>query len=253
MDMATGIVYGVVFLFGIVVGSFLNVCILRIPAGESVVTVPSHCMSCGKHLKWYELIPLFSWLALGGKCSGCKARISPQYPLIEAANGILWMLALKALGPSLETLLCALLLSTLLVVGMIDARTREIPPSTVISVAVLGGLRLILDLSSWSSALLGAFVISVPLFLIFVISKGRAIGGGDVKLMAAAGLFLGWKLCLVAFGTACILGAVIHLIRMKFFGAGRELALGPYLSAGCALAVLWGEAFLRWYTGLYAL
>lgn len=251
MDMATAIVYGVVFLFGIVVGSFLNVCILRIPAGESVVTVPSHCMSCGKHLKWYELIPLFSWLALGGRCSGCKARISAQYPLIEAANGILWMLALSVFGWSIDALLGALFLSVLLVIAMIDARTREIPPSTVITVAVLGGLRLVLNLSSWRSALIGAVVVSVPLLLILLLSGGRAIGGGDVKLMAAAGFFLGWKLCLTAFAAACILGAVIHLIRMKFFGAGRELALGPYLAAGCGLCLLWGELFLRWYTGLF--
>lgn len=251
MDMATVIVYGVVFLFGIVVGSFLNVCILRIPAGESVVTVPSHCMSCGKHLKWYELIPLFSWLALGGRCSGCKARISAQYPLIEAANGILWMLALAAFGWSIDTILGALFLSVLLVIAMIDARTREIPPSTVISVAVLGGLRLVLNLPTWRSALLGAVVVSVPLLIILLLSGGRAIGGGDVKLMAAAGFFLGWKLCLTAFGAACILGAVIHIVRMKFFGAGRELALGPYLAAGCGLCLLWGESFLRWYTGMF--
>lgn len=251
MDLLTLPVYILVFLFGITVGSFLNVCILRIPAHESIVTGPSHCMSCGKRLKWWELIPLFSWLALRGRCSGCSSPISPQYPLIEAANGVLWVLVYHRFGFTPDTVLACLLVSVLLVASVIDARTREIPPGTTIFVAVLGLLRTLLHPADWLSHLLGLAVVGGVLLLLFFLSGGAAIGGGDVKLMAGTGLFLGLRLNLTAFLLGCVLGSVIHLWRMKFRGAGRDLAMGPYLSAGVAIALLWGDGLWRWYTGLF--
>ncbi len=138
MDVFTALMYTIVFIFGITVGSFLNVCILRIPARESIVTVPSHCTSCGKRLKWYELIPLFSYLALRGRCSACKARISPQYPIVEAVNGGLWLLTFCVLGFTLQAVLACLLASALLALSVIDARTRQIPPGFTIFILVIG-------------------------------------------------------------------------------------------------------------------
>ena len=251
MDLLTLPIYIFIFLLGITVGSFLNVCILRIPAGESIVTGPSHCMTCGKRLNWWELIPLFSWLALRGRCSGCSSPISPQYPLIEAANGVLWVLVYHRFGFTPDTVLACLLVSVLLVASVIDARTREIPPGTTIFVAVLGLLRTLLHPADWLSHLLGLAVVGGVLLLLFFLSGGAAIGGGDVKLMAGTGLFLGLRLNLTAFLLGCVLGSVIHLWRMKFRGAGRDLAMGPYLSAGVAIALLWGDALWRWYMGLF--
>ncbi len=241
--------YIIIFLFGMMVGSFLNVCILRIPEKESIVTVPSHCMSCGKRLRWYELVPVFSWVALGGKCGKCKSKISAQYPVIEAANGLLWVLISVILGFTGYALLCALAASALLALSVIDARTQEIPLGFNIFIALLGAVNLALNLTNWTSYALGLVIISVPLLIILLITGGRGIGGGDVKLMAACGLFLGWKLALLAFGLGCILGAVIHLIRMRVSKAGRVLALGPYLAAGVLIAMLWGERLLSWYLG----
>ena len=240
-----------VFAFGVCVGSFLNVCILRIPAGESVVTGPSHCMSCGGRLRWWEMIPLLSWLCLRGRCARCGAPISPQYPLIEAANGALWLLAYLTLNAPWDALLGALLASALLTASVIDARTREIPPSTTIAMAVLGALRLCLDLSAWPDRLLGLLVVGGVLALLFLLSGGSAIGGGDVKLMAACGLFLGLGCALLAFLLACLLGSVIHLARMRLCGAGRDLALGPYLAAGVLIALYWGPALLAWYFSFF--
>ena len=245
--------YILLFLFGITVGSFLNVCILRIPTGESIVTGPSHCTSCGGRLRWWELIPLFSWLALRGRCARCHSPISPQYPLIEGANGLLWMLAYSRFGMSFDTLLGCGLASALLTASVIDARTRELPPGTTTAVAVLGAVRLLLHPGDWVSHLLGLVCVSGVLLLILLLSGGRALGGGDVKLMAGAGLFLGLRLTLLAFFLGCLLGSIIHLTRMKLAGAGRELALGPYLSAGILLALLWGEPFLQWYFSLFSL
>ena len=250
MDLLMMPIYILVFLLGVTVGSFLNVCIFRIPAGESVVTGPSHCMVCGKRLRWWELIPLFSYLALRGRCSGCSSPISPQYPLIEAANGVLWVLVCLRFGPGPDLIPACLLTSALLVASVIDARTKEIPPGTTITIAVLGLLRTLLHPGDWRSHLLGLVVVGGVLLLLFFISSGAAIGGGDVKLMAGTGLFLGLRLNLLAFFFGCMLGSVIHLSRMAFRGAGRELAMGPYLAGGAVIALLWGDGLWTWYMGL---
>lgn len=239
-----------VVLFGISVGSFLNVCILRIPAGESIVTGPSHCPQCGRRLRWYELIPILSFLALGGRCAACKTAISPQYPLIEGANGLLWLLCFWVLGFSWQMLLGCFLLSALLTLSVIDARTREIPPGLNWFILVLAVAATALDFQNWLSHLIGFFAVSLPLFLIYTATKGKGIGGGDIKLMAVCGLFLGWQLILLGFFLGCICASVIHVTRMRLKKADRSLSFGPYLSAGVLLALLWGEGLIRWYLAL---
>ena len=239
-----------VVLFGISVGSFLNVCILRIPAGESIVTGPSHCPRCNRRLKWYELFPILSFLALGGRCAGCKTAISPQYPLIEGANGLLWLLCFLVLGFSWQMLLGCLLASALLVLSVIDARTREIPPGLNWFILVLAVAATALDLQNWQSHLIGFFAVSLPLFLLYAATKGRGIGGGDIKLMAVCGGLLGWQLILLGFFLGCICASVIHVALMRLKKAGRSLSFGPYLSAGVFFALLWGEGLIRWYLAL---
>lgn len=252
MNLVMMLPYIFVFLFGSVIGSFLNVCIFRLPEGESIVTGPSHCMSCGQRLKWYDMVPIFSWLALRGRCRFCKAPISPQYPLVEGANGLAWVVVFLALGFTPDALLGALMTSALLVVSVIDARTCEIPRGAVIVIAALGGVHLLFHPRQWLAFLLGAAAVSGFLLAVLLITGGRGVGGGDVKLMAACGLFLGWKLILLAFFIGCVAGSVIHLLRMRLCGAGRVLALGPYLSAGVFVSLLWGGALLSWYFGFFA-
>ena len=245
-------IYITIFLFGIVIGSFLNVCIFRIPNHETVVTERSHCMNCGYQLFWYDMVPVFSWLCLGGKCRKCKAPISPQYPIVEAVNGILYVVVFAANGFSLESILYCLFVSALLVLSVIDWRTYEIPIGINIFILVLGILHTALDYSNWLTYVIGFFSVSLFLFLLLWISKGRAIGGGDVKLMAVAGLLLGWKLAILAFFIGCIVGSVIHLLRMKLSGADKVLAMGPYLSVGLFIAALWGNAMIGWYVGMFS-
>ena len=254
MKNAPAFVYIFVFLYGIVFGSFLNVCIYRLPKGESIVKVNSHCMTCGKRLHWYELIPLFSWIFLRGKCHGCRSKISVQYPLIEAANGLLFVLCLAVKGLTLDMVLCQALMSALLVLSVIDARTKEIPNGINIFIAVIGLIRAVVAIipiiksgGPVLDVVLGPVVVSGVLFLILVISGGGAIGGGDVKLMAAAGLFLGLKCTLLALVIGCIAGSIIHVALMKIRHLGRELAMGPYLSLGIATAALWGGEITAWY------
>lgn len=237
-----------VFIYGILIGSFLNVCIYRIPKGENIAIVRSHCMKCNHQLKWYDNIPLFSWLILlRGKCRYCKAPISPQYPIIEASNGILWLLVAIVKGISVDSLLYALLFSALLTLSVIDFRTYEIPAGINIFILTLGLIMTAFHYTEWLDHVIGFLAVSIPLYLLILATDGRAMGGGDMKLMAAAGALIGWKLIILAFALGCIIGAPLHVLRMKVSKADRVLAMGPYLSIGIAIAVLWGDKMIEMY------
>ena len=238
------------FLYGIVIGSFVNVCIYRIPNKESVAKSRSHCMACGHVLAWYDLFPLFSWLFLGGKCRYCGAKISKQYPLVELINGIGYVWIYYVYGISSECILYCLTFSALTALTVIDWRTYEIPEQISIFIAVMGVLGTLTDYEHLISHMIGAVCVSGLFYIIVIVSKGRAMGGGDVKLMAAAGLILGWKLTILAFIIACVLGSVIHIIRMKVSGAEHMLAMGPYLSMGIFIAALWGNKMVDWYLNI---
>ena len=245
------VLYAMIFLYGIVIGSFLNVCILRIPLKESVAKERSHCMSCGYQLAWFDLVPLFSYIFLGGKCRKCKTHISLQYPLVEALNGVLYVLIFLVNGWSIDSVIYCLLTSALIVLSVIDFRTYEIPFGINLFILALGLIHLVFHLGDWLEYGIGLLAVSGFLWLLYQLSGGTAIGGGDVKLMGAAGLLLGWKHAIVAFLLGCILGSVIHVIRMKVSGAEHKLAMGPYLAAGIFIAALWGNQFLNWYLGSF--
>lgn len=245
------VLYAMIFLYGIIIGSFLNVCILRIPLKESIAKERSHCMSCGYQLAWYDLVPLFSYIFLGGKCRKCKKHISLQYPLVEALNGVLYVLIFLVNGWSIDSVIYCLLTSALIVLSVIDFRTYEIPIGINLFILALGLIHLVFHLGDWLEYGIGLLAVSGFLWLLYQLSGGTAIGGGDVKLMGAAGLLLGWKLAIVAFFAGCIIGSVIHVARMKLSRAERRLAMGPYLAAGIFFAALWGNQFLNWYLGSF--
>lgn len=264
--MLSFFLYLIVFLYGLVVGSFLNVCILRLPLKESIVTEHSHCMSCGHRLAWYDLFPLFSYLALKGRCRYCGTKISVQYPLVEALNAVGWLACFffgGSLNPDFNAdaygILCIVLecflCSALIVLSVIDFRTYEIPFGINVFIFVLGALKLILNLTIGSKGFLeyiiGFFAVAGFLLLLYLITKGRGIGGGDIKLMAAGGLFLGWRLSVLSLILGCLFGSIIHIVRMKIAGEGRVLALGPYLSAGMLIALWFGGPIIEWYLSLF--
>lgn len=247
--LITILLYGIIFLYGIVIGSFLNVCILRIPAKESMIP-GSHCISCGHRLRWYDLFPLFSYIFLRGRCRYCGEKISIQYPLVEGINGILYIIIFLVNDFSFLSIIYCLMSSALLVISVVDWRTYEIPLSCNLFLLGLGIIVCLMDFQNFMDHLVGLVAVSAPLYLLYLLSGGRAIGGGDVKLMGAAGLILGVKLIVLAFFLGCILGSVIHLLRMKLSGAERVLAMGPYLSAGIFISALWGNRMIEWYLGL---
>lgn len=241
------ILYSIIFLYGLVIGSFLNVCIYRIPKNEDLARKRSHCMQCNYQLKWYDLVPLVSWICLGGRCRNCKEKIAIQYPMIELTNGILYILIFCVNGFTITSVIFCLLASALLVLSVIDFRTFEIPFGINLFILALGLIRLVLDYQHWASYVIGLFLVSSILYLIVLLSKGKAMGGGDVKLMAACGLLLGWQQILLAFVLGCILGSIIHVIRIRISKVPHVLAMGPYLSAGVFLSVLWGEQLISLY------
>lgn len=245
--LPTILLYIIIFLYGIVIGSFLNVCIFRIPKQENIVKIRSHCMNCGYQLKWYDLVPVFSYLCLGGKCRSCKQKISVQYPLIELLNGVLYCTVFAVYGISVEALLYALLASALITLSVIDFRTYEIPVGINIFILTLGLIRIVTDYADWLDYAVGFFLVSGFLYIIHLVTKGRGIGGGDIKLMAVSGLLLGWKQILLAFVLGCIIGSVIHIVRMKMSGQGHMLAFGPYLSVGIMISALAGNQMIAWY------
>ncbi len=247
-NLTFNIIVAAIFgLYGIVIGSFVNVLILRLPIHESITLKRSHCMNCGHTLAWYELFPLFSYLFLRGKCRHCKAHISVQYPIVEAVNGVLYVILFLVKGITVETFLYCLCASALLALSVIDWRTQTIPLGFNIFIFILGLVRLITDISNWSQYVIGLFAVSGFLLLLWLITKGRGIGDGDIKLMAATGLLLGWQLNIVAFLLGCIIGSVVHLVIMAVKKAGRVLAFGPYLSMGVYIAMIWGEQLVSWY------
>lgn len=247
------LIFVMLALFGLCVGSFLNVLIYRIPKGEEFVKTPSHCMSCGHKLSWYENIPVFSWLLQGGKCRHCGVKLSAQYPIVEIMNGAMWLLTgVIYRGDWLTVALYCGLFSMLLVLTVIDWRTFTIPNGVNLTIFILGLVRLVTDLDNWLLYVIGMVSVSLVFLLLYALTGGNGLGMGDIKLVGAAGLLLGWQNMLLAVLVGSVSGAVIHSIRMRG-GEGRKLAFGPYLAAGIWLAALAGGPIIAAYLGLFGL
>lgn len=247
------LVFILTFFFGIVIGSFLNVVIYRVPKHEDIVVTRSHCMKCGYQLAWYDLIPIVSYLMLRGRCRSCGTKLSVQYPLIEGLNGVLYVLIAVINGLNVDSLLYCLLISALITLSVIDWRTYEIPIGINVFILALGLIMTVIHYDDWLNHVIGLFAVSVFIYIIILATKGRGMGGGDMKLMGAAGLLLGWKEIILSFILGCILGSVIHVIRMRVTKAEHTLAFGPYLSLGILITVLFGQTILNWYMGLLGL
>ena len=240
-------------LLGLCVGSFCNVLIYRLPGNEEFVRTPSHCMTCGHVLKWYELFPVFSWVLQGGKCRSCGTKLSLQYPIVELLNGTMWLItAWLYEGDWLTVALYCGLFSLLLVITVIDWRTFTIPNGLNLAILILGIVRLTTDFSNWSLYLIGMVSVSLVFLLLHILTGGNGLGMGDVKLVGAAGLLIGWPKMLLAVLLGSVSGAIIHSLRMRR-GADRKLAFGPYLAAGIWLSALVGDQIITAYLSLYGL
>lgn len=245
------------FIFGLMAGSFLNVVIYRLPLGRSVVKPRSFCPRCGKTISWYENIPVLSWIVLGGKCRKCGASISPRYPAIEILGGLLAVLAVHLHGSWINAAFSYSFLMALLAITMIDWDHRIIPDRISVSFTVIGlawsffnpGLSL---LSSAAGALAGGG----SLWLVGIIYKKvrgvEGMGGGDVKLMAMIGAFLGISLVLPVIVIASLFGSIYGLSLMRKGGDGQTaVAFGSFLAPAGAFCMVFGPAILAWYFGRF--
>lgn len=251
---------GIVFLFGIAIGSFLNVVILRVPKGESLIKRSSHCMTCGAKIRPIDLIPVFSWLMLRGKCHNCGEKISARYPIVESLNGFLYILSFWVLDINAKAIITCLLMSLLIVVGFMDWDTMEINEIVLAMILILAvPLHLAGDCISIKDHIIGALVISVPFFIIGEVSRPiikkkygedfRAIELGDTLLMIAAGAVLGTRVIIVSTLIGIVAAAIGGIIN-KMITKESKFAFGPFLSIGIAVGALWGERIADWYLGL---
>jgi leader peptidase (prepilin peptidase)/N-methyltransferase len=257
MALSTPLLLALAGILGLCVGSFLNVCIHRLPRGESLMHPPSRCPKCGCSLRWFHNVPVVSWIALRGRCAGCSAPISIRYPAIELMTAALWML-LVWLTPVGWLLASRLVLGTaLIVLFMIDLEHQILPNSITLPGIVVGFGFSLVTFPGPRDALLGILLGGGVLYGIalayYLIRKREGMGMGDVKMLAMIGAFLGWRAVLVTLVLSSFAGALIGVVLMASQRGSMRYALpfGTFLSIGAFVAMLTGEQLVRWYMGFF--
>jgi leader peptidase (prepilin peptidase)/N-methyltransferase len=245
------------FVFGTLVGSFLNVCIYRLPSEESVVRPRSRCPACRIPIRAIDNIPLLSYLLLRGRCRACGAAIAWRYPLVEALTGGLFALTVARFGVGLDTGFLLAFLASLVVVGFIDVDHQIIPNAITlpgIPLGLVGGLLVgeppLLD--RLIGTLAGAGFLYLVLFYGGALYGQDAMGEGDLNLIALIGAFLGWRAVVITILVGCLLGATvgIGLIALRRLSRRQHIPFGPFLAVGAVVALFWGEQLIAWYLGV---
>jgi len=246
-----------VFCLGCIIGSFLNVCICRIPEGKSIVSPPSHCPQCLAPVRWYQNIPVLSYLFLRGSCASCGIRISLRYPLVEALTGGFFVLIAYRFGLQYFVPILWLFAAILIVISFIDLDHQIIPDVISLPGIVVGfACSFVLPWVSWLDSLLGILLGGGSLFLVAtayeLLTKKEGMGGGDIKLLAMLGAFLGWKAVLPTIFLSSLLGTLVGVPLMLVKRANGKLAIpfGPFLSLGAMVYLLWGPPLINWYLSL---
>ena len=244
-------------LVGLLVGSFLNVCIYRLPLGRSVVFPPSACGSCQRPLRWFENVPVVSWLVLGGRCARCKAPISVQYPLVELVTGLLFVAtaAVTPVGPLLAARL--LFACALVVLFAIDLEHQILPNVITLPGIVVGLAFALVGPPGWRASLVGAVLGGGVLYAIaagyYYVRQEDGLGMGDVKMLAMIGAFLGWQQMLLTLVLASFAGALVGMAIIALQRGSMKYALpfGTFLAVGAVVAMLVGQPMVDWYLGFY--
>jgi leader peptidase (prepilin peptidase) / N-methyltransferase len=243
-------------LFGLLIGSFLNVCIFRLPRGESIVWPASRCARCDRQLAWYENIPVFSWVVLRARCRTCGERISWMYPLVELCTAILFASVYILYGPTLLGLVRVAFGCALIVLFVIDLQHQILPNVITLPGIVIGFLCSLFVPPGWRDSLIGIVLGGAVPYAIaeayFRLRGDEGLGMGDVKMLAMIGAFLGWKLMLVTLVIASFTGSIVGLGFIAA-GFGRKYALpfGTFLAIAAAISVVVGDSLLAWYLSYY--
>ena len=244
------------FTLGTIVGSFLNVCIHRIPQGKSIVAPSSHCPCCQTPIRFYDNIPLASFIILRGRCRGCQTPISFRYPLVEFLMGLFSLILLLRYGISTLYVIYLAFFASLMLVSFIDLPHRIIPDVISLPGIVIGlVISLLHPQMSIKDSLIGVLLGGGSLYVVasvyHMVTKREGMGGGDVKLLAMIGAFIGWKGVLFTILCSSFIGSVVGVTLMLWSSADSKYAVpfGPFLSLGAIIYVLWGEALITWYLG----
>ncbi|MDA8106848.1 MAG: prepilin peptidase [Nitrospiraceae bacterium] len=247
----------VVAVFGLVIGSFLNVCIFRIPRNISIVFPSSRCPSCNHPIRAWDNIPVISYMILGGRCRHCGAKISLQYPFVEALNAFFYVAVFWRYGFGWDSGVYAVFCSSLLVITFVDLEFQIIPDRITLPGIVIGivaGSLLMPDpfmrttLLGYKASVIGLLSGGGFFYLVAVLSRG-GMGGGDIKMMAMVGALMGWKTVLLTTFLGSLSGSMVGIFLMIFRGRGRKakIPFGPFLALGAVITLFFGEEILAWY------
>lgn len=244
-------------LFGLCIGSFLNVVIHRLPRGQSIVTPPSRCPKCGYRLQWYDNVPVLGWLMLGGRCRKCRAPISAQYPIVEFITGALFVLVVWA-TPDVALMVSRLtLVCVLIALFGIDLEHQILPNSITLPGIIIGLIFSAVAAPGWKDAVLGVLLGGGLLYGIaaayYLVRREEGLGMGDVKMLAMIGAFLGWKAVLVTLVLSSFSGAIVGvgLIAAQRGGMRVALPFGTFLALGALAAMLVGDPLINWYAQFF--
>lgn len=247
--------YIFIISLGLVIGSFLNVCIYRIPKEESISYPPSHCVNCNHKLGILDLFPVLSYIFLKGKCRYCKESISVIYPSIEILNALVYLIIYFKFSATIITLKYCILASLLIIIGIIDYNTQFVYTSTIICGGIIGIIFIIIQaityINSAFDLILGGLIGFVIIGLIVILTKG--MGEGDVEIAAVCGLFLGIKGILLGLFLSIVIGGIagVIILALKLKKAKDKMAFGPFIAIGCLLSMLWGNEILLVYWNLF--
>jgi leader peptidase (prepilin peptidase)/N-methyltransferase len=243
-----------VFGIGLCIGSFLNVCIYRVPQGASIVSPPSACPGCGARIRWYDNLPVISYILLGRRCRHCKTSISIRYPLVELLTGIFAVTVALQFGFQWESLIYFIFIAALLVVTFIDLDHRIIPDVISLPGIPIGfAASFALPAVTWSNSLYGILLGGGSLLAIAwgyrLITGKDGMGGGDIKLLAMIGAFLGWQGVIFTIMASSLIGTIVGIAVMVKAGKSMKLAIpfGPFLAAGAVLHLFFGPRIIHWY------
>ncbi len=246
-----------IFVLGLIVGSFSNVCIYRIPRNESLIYPASHCPKCRTKISPIDNIPLLSYILLKGKCRNCGSKISIQYPVVEFLTGLIYLIIYLIYGLSIQSLVYIILSSALIIIAFIDLHEQIVPdvislPGIVVGFILSFIVPYISFINSALGALVGGGIILIIAWVGSIIFKKEAMGGGDVKLAAMIGAFLGWRYTIISLFLGFFLGALtgIILIMTKIKKREDAIPFGPFIALGSIITLLWGEKILSWYIGI---
>lgn len=250
-----------IVVFGLIIGSFLNVCIYRLPRSKGIITPSSACPNCSTRIKPYDNIPVVSYLILMGRCRYCKSRISLKYPIVEILNALLYYLAYQSFGFGLPLLVIFAFVSSMIVITFIDLEFQIIPDVITLPGIIIGLISASfifpdpfekIQYTGFLNSLIGILCGGGLFFIIAVLSRG-GMGGGDIKMMAMVGAFLGYKGALLTTLLGSLAGSLVGIGLMVFKGKDRKtkVPFGPFLALGCLISLFFGETLLRLYFGWY--